>query len=60
MKKLLAILTICSLFYWSCEETEEEILDNLLPELTKVQIVHNSPYPTVDIHFNGGLALDRI
>ena len=60
MKKLLSILTIFSLFYWSCEETEEEILDNLLPELTKVQIVHNSPYPNVDIHVNGSLALEGI
>ena len=60
MKRLLTILTICSLFYWSCEETEEEILDNLLPELTKVQIVHNSHYPTVDIHVNGSLALEDI
>ena len=32
----------------------------LLAQTAQVQIVHNSPYPTVDIYVNGSVALENI
>ena len=32
----------------------------LFSQTAQVQIVHNSPYPTVDIHVNGSLALENV
>ncbi len=32
----------------------------LFAQTAQVQIVHNSPYPTVDIHVNGSVALENV